>query len=104
MAVLEALLWRDGNVFAISEHGARSCIYSEGEAIVRKHKATPEEVAVQLNQYRAEGMPANATFDGQKSECIGVTEYSRASNCIHAVVQSHTLCRAALVLGQKSCA
>jgi len=52
----------------ISEHGARSCVYAEGEAIVRKHKATPEEVAVQLNKYRTEGLPLNATFRGRKGK------------------------------------
>eukprot|EP00850_Spirogloea_muscicola_P014483 SM000104S09353 [mRNA] locus=s104:284158:285612:- [translate_table: standard] len=67
LGVLESLLWRKRAVLAISEHGARSCIYEEGEAIVRKHKATPEEVAVQLNQYRLEGLPEHATFDGRKA-------------------------------------
>ncbi|GJM93131.1 hypothetical protein PR202_ga09660 [Eleusine coracana subsp. coracana] len=57
IGVLEALLWRTNSTFAISEHGARSNIYEEGKAIVHKHKATPEEVEVQLNQYRQDGMP-----------------------------------------------
>ncbi|WVZ68836.1 hypothetical protein U9M48_017724 [Paspalum notatum var. saurae] len=57
IGVLEALLWRTNSTFAISEHGARSNIYDEGKAIVQKHKATPEEVEVQLTQYRRDGMP-----------------------------------------------
>ncbi|KAJ1285387.1 hypothetical protein BS78_03G276000 [Paspalum vaginatum] len=57
IGVLEALLWRTNSTFAISEHGARSNIYDEGKAIVQKHKATPEEVEVQLTQYRQDGMP-----------------------------------------------
>ncbi|CAI5494947.1 unnamed protein product [Closterium sp. Naga37s-1] len=70
LGVLDSLLWRQQPraEFAISEHGARSCIYAEGEAIVRKHKAQPEEVAVQLNQYRTEGLPVNATYNGKKGE------------------------------------
>ena len=77
IALLEALLWRQqqkqGQVeFAISEHGRRKCTYLEGEAVVMKHKAGPEEVAVQMNQYRTEGLPVNATFDGR----TGKREYS----------------------------
>ena len=71
LAVLQALLWSTDKPMAISEHGARSCIYREGEAIVAKHKAGPEEVAVQLNQYRGEGLPENATFDGRKGGGLG---------------------------------
>lgn len=66
ISVLEALLWRPQVALAISEHGARSCIYQEGEAIVAKRKALPEEVAVQLQRYRSEGLPVNATFDGRR--------------------------------------
>eukprot|EP00897_Mesotaenium_endlicherianum_P008905 jgi/Mesen1/8042/ME000043S07430 len=83
LGVLEALLWRNKAVFAISEHGARSCIYKEGEAIVRKHKALPEEVAVQLNQYRSEGLPENASFDGHKAlaeASIIVREHTTLTN------------------------
>ena len=51
--MLEALLWKTGKQLAISEHGARSCVYAEGEAVVHKHKAGPEEVKRQLDFYRA---------------------------------------------------
>jgi hypothetical protein len=68
MGVLEALLWKPGATFAISLHGGRSCVYKEGNAIVKKNKATPEEVAIQLDTYRSEGMPENALFDGHKGE------------------------------------
>lgn len=57
IGVLEALLWHTNSVLAISEHGARSSLYDEGKAVVQKHKATPEEVEVQLNQYRQDGIP-----------------------------------------------
>jgi len=67
MGVLEALLWKPGATFAISLHGGRSCVYKEGNAIVKKNKATPEEVAIQLDTYRSEGMPENALFDGHKA-------------------------------------
>ncbi|KAF8766339.1 hypothetical protein HU200_007857 [Digitaria exilis] len=66
IAVLEALLWRTNSTFAISEHGARSNIYDEGKAIVQKHKATPEEVEVQLSQYRQDGMPGEKRLHGLK--------------------------------------
>ncbi|CAO2171459.1 unnamed protein product [Urochloa humidicola] len=67
IAVLEALLWRTNSTFAISEHGARSNIYDEGKAIVQKHKATPEEVEVQLTQYRQDGMPGEKRLHGLKA-------------------------------------
>ncbi|CAO2197624.1 unnamed protein product [Urochloa humidicola] len=67
IAVLEALLWRTNSTFAISEHGARSNIYDEGKAIVQKHKATPEEVEVQLTQYRQDGMPGVKRLHGLKA-------------------------------------
>jgi hypothetical protein len=53
LGVLEALLWKTGKQLAISEHGARSCVYAEGEAVIHKHKAGPEEVKRQLDFYRA---------------------------------------------------
>ena len=68
LGVLESLLWRYNSTFAISEHGARNCLYKEGEAIVRKHKASPEEVAVQVEQYRNEGFPEKARIDGHKGK------------------------------------
>lgn len=66
IGVIEALLVRPKSVFAISEHGGRSCVYKEGEAIVKKKKASPEDVAVQLAQYREENFPDFAHFDGHK--------------------------------------
>jgi hypothetical protein len=68
--VLESLLWRTNSSFAISEHGARSNIYDEGKAIVQKHKATPEEVEVQLNQYRQDGMPDETRLHGLKGHWL----------------------------------
>ncbi|KAL5777914.1 hypothetical protein ACOSP7_010840 [Xanthoceras sorbifolium] len=67
LGVLEALLWRSNSVLAISEHGARSSVYDEANAVVRKHKATPEEVEVQLAQYRRDGLPEDKRFNGKKA-------------------------------------
>ncbi|KAK9164059.1 hypothetical protein Syun_004961 [Stephania yunnanensis] len=67
LGVLEALLWRTNSVLAISEHGARSSVYDEGKAVVKKHKATPEEVDVQLTQYRLDGFPDDKRFNGKKA-------------------------------------
>ncbi|KAF5448757.1 hypothetical protein F2P56_029262 [Juglans regia] len=67
LGVLEALLWRTNSVLAISEHGARSSIYDEGKAVVKKHKATPEEVEVQLSQYHHDGFPDEKRFNGKKA-------------------------------------
>ncbi|KAF3673592.1 putative E3 ubiquitin-protein ligase ARI2-like [Capsicum annuum] len=66
LGVLEALLWRSNSVLAISEHGARSSVYDEAKAVVKKNKATPEEVAVQLAQYRQDGLPEDKRFNGKK--------------------------------------
>ncbi|KAF2324488.1 hypothetical protein GH714_014776 [Hevea brasiliensis] len=57
LGVLEALLWRSNSVLAISQHGARSNVYEEATTVVKKHKASPEEVEVQLTQYRQGGLP-----------------------------------------------
>ncbi|KAG0500725.1 hypothetical protein HPP92_000797 [Vanilla planifolia] len=65
--VLEALLWRTNSVFAISEHGARSNLYEEAKAIVKKHKATPEEVDAQIKQYRYDGIPEDRRLHGKKA-------------------------------------
>jgi hypothetical protein len=70
IGVLEALLWRTNSTFAISEHGARSNVYDEGKVIVQKHKATPEEVEVQLTQYRQDGMPEEKRLHGLKGQCL----------------------------------
>ncbi|XP_052193705.1 probable hexosyltransferase MUCI70 isoform X2 [Diospyros lotus] len=67
LGVLDALLWRSNSVIAISEHGARSSVYDEAKAIVKKHKATPEEVEVQLTQYRRDGLPEDKRFNGKKA-------------------------------------
>ncbi|KDO36060.1 hypothetical protein CISIN_1g025102mg [Citrus sinensis] len=67
LGVLEALLWRTNSVLAISEHGARSSVYDEAKAVVWKNKATPEEVEVQLTQYRHDGLPEDKRFNGKKA-------------------------------------
>ncbi|KAI3946088.1 hypothetical protein MKX01_024844 [Papaver californicum] len=67
LGVLEALLWRRTSVLAISEHGARSSVYDEGKAVVKKNKATPEEVGIQLEQYRRDGFPDDKRFNGKKA-------------------------------------
>lgn len=66
LGVLEALLWRANSALAISEHGARSSVYDESKAVVKKNKATPEEVEVQLTQYRRDGLPEDKRFNGKK--------------------------------------
>lgn len=65
---MEALLWRTNSVFAISEHGARSNLFDEAKAIVKKHKATPEEVDAQIKQYRYDGIPADSRIHGKKGK------------------------------------
>ncbi|XWS44608.1 hypothetical protein CRYUN_Cryun15aG0062200 [Craigia yunnanensis] len=67
LGVLEALLWRRNSVLAISEHGARSSVYDEADAVVKKHKATPEEVEVQMTQYHHDGLPEDKRFNGKKA-------------------------------------
>ncbi|GAB4839401.1 hypothetical protein Ancab_028925 [Ancistrocladus abbreviatus] len=67
LGVLKALLWRSKSTLAISEHGARSSVYDEANAVVKKHKATPEEVQVQLTQYRKDGLPEDKRFNGKKA-------------------------------------
>ncbi|XP_042492907.1 probable hexosyltransferase MUCI70 isoform X1 [Macadamia integrifolia] len=67
LGVLEALLWRTNSTLAISEHGARSSVYDEARAVVKKHKATPEEVEVQLSQYRRDGFPNDKRYNGKKA-------------------------------------
>nr|ACG45429.1 EMB2756 [Zea mays] len=83
IGMLEALLWRTNSTFAISEHGARSNIYDEGKAIVQKHKATPEEVEVQLTRYRQDGMPDTKRLHGLKAlaeASVIVRELTPATN------------------------
>ncbi|XP_054817286.1 probable hexosyltransferase MUCI70 [Prosopis cineraria] len=67
LGVLEALLWRSNFVLAISEHGARGSVYDEAKAVVKKNKATPKEVEVQINQYRKDGLPQDKRFNGKKA-------------------------------------
>ncbi|KAK4274751.1 hypothetical protein QN277_017933 [Acacia crassicarpa] len=69
LGVLEALLWRSNSVLAISEHGARGNVYDEAKAVVKKNKAIPEEVEVQINQYRKDGLPKENRFNGKKALC-----------------------------------
>ncbi|KNA11941.1 hypothetical protein SOVF_130480 [Spinacia oleracea] len=81
--VLEALLWRSNSVLAISQHGARSSVYDEAKAVVKKNKATPEEVEVQLTQYRHDGLPEDKTYNGRKAlaeASIIVREHSPLTN------------------------
>uniref|UniRef100_A0A803NXA5 TOD1/MUCI70 glycosyltransferase-like domain-containing protein n=1 Tax=Cannabis sativa TaxID=3483 RepID=A0A803NXA5_CANSA len=67
LGVFEALLWRSNSVLAISEHGARSSVYDEAKAVVKKNKAKPDEVEVQLTQYRKDGLPEDKRFNGKKA-------------------------------------
>ncbi|XP_040996664.1 probable hexosyltransferase MUCI70 [Juglans microcarpa x Juglans regia] len=83
LGVLEALLWRSNSVLAISEHGARSSVYDEAKAVVKKNKATPEEVEVQLTQYRRDGFPEDKRFNGKKAlaeASVIVREHSPLTN------------------------
>ncbi|XP_076895309.1 putative hexosyltransferase MUCI70 [Bidens hawaiensis] len=67
LGVFEALLWRSKSILAISVHGARSSVYDEAKAVVKKNKATPEEVEVQITQYRHDGLPEDKRFNGNKA-------------------------------------
>ncbi|KAH0759202.1 hypothetical protein KY290_022695 [Solanum tuberosum] len=85
LGVLEALLWRSNSVLAISEHGARSSVYDEAKAVVKKNKATPEEVAVQIAQYRQDGLPEDKRFNGKKAlseASIIVREHTPSTNLL----------------------
>lgn len=85
LGVLEALLWRTNSVLAISEHGARSSVYDEAKAVVRKNKATPEEVEVQLTQYRQDGLPEDKRFNGKKAlneASVIVREHTPVTNML----------------------
>ncbi|KAK6118903.1 hypothetical protein DH2020_047356 [Rehmannia glutinosa] len=70
LGVLDALLWRSNYELGISEHGARSSVYDEAKAVVKKNKATPEEVEVQLTQYRQDGLPEDKRFNGKKGTIV----------------------------------
>ncbi|XP_057765972.1 probable hexosyltransferase MUCI70 [Salvia miltiorrhiza] len=83
LGVLEALLWRSNHELAISEHGARSSVYDEAKAVVKKNKAPPEEVEVQLAQYRHDGLPEDKRFNGKKAlaeASIIVREHTPVTN------------------------
>ncbi|XP_038894402.1 uncharacterized protein LOC120083005 isoform X2 [Benincasa hispida] len=67
LGVFEALLWRSNSELAISQHGARSSVYDEAGAVVKKHKATPEEVDVQIKRYRHDNFPDDKRFNGHKA-------------------------------------
>ena len=58
-------------MLAISEHVALSSIYDEGKAVVEKHKSIPEEVEVQLFQYRQDGFPNEKRINGKKGLVLG---------------------------------
>ncbi|XP_022133586.1 uncharacterized protein LOC111006123 [Momordica charantia] len=67
LGVFEALLWHSNSEFAISQHGARSSVYDEAGAVVRKHKATPEEVDMQIKRYHHDHFPDDKRFNGHKA-------------------------------------
>lgn len=85
IGVLEALLWRTNSVLAISEHGARSSLYDEAKAVIKKHKAMPEEVEIQLLQYRLDGIPDEKRLYGKKGLLLPLTinhiDDFNVSNC-----------------------
>ncbi|KAH6756552.1 DNA-directed RNA polymerase subunit beta [Perilla frutescens var. hirtella] len=83
LGVLEALLWRSNHELGISEHGARSSVYDEAKAVVKKNKATPEEVEVQMAQYHHDGLPEDKRFNGKKAlaeASIIVREHTPVTN------------------------
>ncbi|XP_078430519.1 DNA-directed RNA polymerase subunit beta (DUF616) [Wolffia australiana] len=88
LAVLEALLWRVGATLAISEHGARSSVFEEGRAVVKKNKASPGEVQIQLNQYRRDGFSDDKRFNGKKAlaeASIIVREHTPGTNLLMCI-------------------
>ncbi|XP_028051689.1 uncharacterized protein LOC114256267 isoform X3 [Camellia sinensis] len=85
LGVLEAFLWRTNSSLAISEHGARSSVYDEAKAVVKKNKATPEEVEVQLTHYRQDGFPEDKRFNGKKAlaeASVIVREHTALTNLL----------------------
>lgn len=83
LGVFESLLWRSKSVFAISEHGARSSVYDEAKAVVKKNKATPEEVEIQITQYTLDGLPQDKRFNGKKAlneASVIVREHTSVTN------------------------
>ncbi|CAN1273650.1 Pterocarpan synthase 1, partial [Linum perenne] len=58
-------------------------VYDEGKAVVDKHKAKPEEVEVQMSQYKKDGMPEDKRFNGKKAlneASIIVREHTTVTN------------------------
>lgn len=51
--------FKENDVFAISKHPDRVCIYTEGEAVKKMYKDKADIVDNQLNRYRAERYPTN---------------------------------------------
>jgi len=51
--------FKEGDVFAISKHPDRVCIYTEGEAVKKMYKDRADVVDAQMNKYRAERYPNN---------------------------------------------
>ncbi|KAL8547111.1 hypothetical protein ACS0TY_006726 [Phlomoides rotata] len=95
LGVLEALLWRSNRELAISEHGARSSVYDEAKAVVKKNKATPEEVEVQLAQYRQDGLPEDKRFNGKKAlaeASIIVRKHTQATNLFMCLWFNEVVC------------
>lgn len=83
LGVFEALLWRSNSEFAISQHGARGSVYDEAGAVVKKHKATPEEVDIQIKRYRRDHFPDDKRFNGHKAlaeASVIVREHSAVVN------------------------
>ncbi|KAL4584382.1 hypothetical protein LXL04_008982 [Taraxacum kok-saghyz] len=88
LGVFESLLWRSNSVLAISEHGARSNVYDEAKAVVKKNKATPQEVQVQITQYTHDGLPQDKRFNGKKAlneASVIVREHNPVTNLLMCV-------------------
>ncbi|CAA6657721.1 unnamed protein product [Spirodela intermedia] len=78
VGVLEALLWR----------GGAACVFDEGRAVVKKNKASPQEVELQLTQYRRDGFTAVKRFGGKKAlaeASVIVREHTAATNLLMCV-------------------
>ncbi|KAJ3670102.1 hypothetical protein LUZ60_010426 [Juncus effusus] len=85
LGVFESVLWRTGSVLGISEHGARSSLFEEAKAVVKKNKAGPQEVEAQLRQYRKDGMSEDRRFNGKKAlseASIIVREHNPSTNLL----------------------
>lgn len=58
-------MWRTDYI-AVSEHGAHSSVCDDANAVVKKNEAMPEEVEVQVAQYRKNSLPETRTLNGKK--------------------------------------